>query len=192
MIGWFSINSRYTHCSLVGCRVNLGFVFFVAVVLPDHCGQNTVKGRLTQASKEKWRQALRGFFGGQVTERGRKRIHCFDKPDRRISTICRDGTTHGAPGLVSTSRRFWLPGTSTERRQALPPELQSACPLLKCRSCLLLNDGATRLEFNWADPCRRVTMSFLDQGSTGWPGKIYTHLTQPGFPWLVLVRSASQ
>ena len=39
--------------------------FFVAEVLPEHRGQNTVKGRLTQASKEKWRQALRGFFGGR-------------------------------------------------------------------------------------------------------------------------------
>ena len=46
---------------------------------------------------------------------------CFDKPDWRISTICRDGTTHGALGLVSTSRRCWLPspGTSTERRQTV-------------------------------------------------------------------------
>ena len=42
--------------------------FFVAEVVPDHRGQNTFKGRLTQASKEKWRQALRGFFGGQVSE----------------------------------------------------------------------------------------------------------------------------
>ena len=49
---------------------------------------------------------------------------------------------------------------------------------MKCRSCLLLNGRATRLEFNWADPCKRVMMSFLDQGSAGWPSKISTHLTQ--------------
>ena len=49
--------------------------------------------------------------------------------------------------------------------------------------------GATRLEFNWPDPCRRVMMSFLDEGRKGWPSKIYT--LDPGVPWLVLVRSAS-
>ena len=49
--------------------------------------------------------------------------------------------------------------------------------------------GATRLEFNWADPCRRVMMSFLDNGRKGLPSKIYT--PDPGFPWLVLVRPAS-
>ena len=73
MIGWFSIDSRYS-VFFVRLSGQSRVCFFVAVVLPDHCGQNTVKGRLTQASKEKWRQALRGFFGGQVTERGRKRI----------------------------------------------------------------------------------------------------------------------
>ena len=71
----FPLISRYSPCSLFGRRVSQCRVcFFVAEVLPDHRGQNTVKGRLTQASKEKWRQALRGFFGGHVTERGRKRI----------------------------------------------------------------------------------------------------------------------
>ena len=73
-------------------------------------------------------------------------------------------------------------GTCAERRQtvqdpapALPPEKQSACPLLKCRSCLLLNDGATRLEM----------ISFLDQGINGVPSSIYKHLTQGfrGYHW---------
>ena len=66
MTGWFSINFRYSQFSLWSGLYRV--CFFDAEVLPDLRGQNTIKGRLTQASKEKWRQALRGFFGGQVRE----------------------------------------------------------------------------------------------------------------------------
>ena len=194
MIGWFSVNFRYSQCSLFGGRVSqYRFCFFVAEVLPDHRGQNTVKGRLTQASKEKWRQALRGFFGRQATERERKRI-----PLLRQARLANkhhmqgwDNAWSSGTGLNITS--FWAtahlgPSPNAARRymipmSALPQELQSACPSLKRRSCLPLNDRAIRLEFNWADPCRRVMMSFLDQGSPGWPSKTYTHLTQGFHGW---------
>ena len=73
----FSINFQKFSMFFVSWLGQYWVCFFVAEVLPHHRGQNTVKGRLTQASKEKWRQALRGFFGGQVTERGRKRIPLF-------------------------------------------------------------------------------------------------------------------
>ena len=44
MIGWFSINFRLYWCSLFGGRVSQYRVcFFVAEVLPDHRGHNTVK-----------------------------------------------------------------------------------------------------------------------------------------------------
>ena len=120
MIGWFSINFRYSQHSCFGGRVNVGFVCFVAEVLPDHRGQNTVKGPLTQTFKEEWRQTLRGFIGGEVTERGRKRI-----PLLRQARLANERHLQGWDnvwcwtGLNITS--FWLPhpGTSTERRQTV-------------------------------------------------------------------------
>ena len=152
---------------------------------------------MTQASKEQWRQPLRGFIGGQVTERGRNWI-----PLLRQARLANkhhlqgwDNAWGSETGLNITSFLATAPLGPLPKRykipmSALPLELQSACPLLKRRSCLLLNDGSTRLESSWPDPCRRVMMSFLDQGSTRWPSKIYT--PDPGFPWLVLLRSASQ
>ena len=177
MIRWFSINFRYSQCSLFGGRVRQCRVgFFVAEVLPDHRGQNTVKGHLTQASKEKWRQALRGFFGGQVTERGRKRIPLLRQARlankhhlQGWDNAWGSGTGLNITSFLATAHLVPPPNSARRHKIPMPPGLQSACPLLKCRSCLLLNDGATRLELNWADPCKRVMMSFLDQGSTGWP-----------------------
>ena len=173
--GWFSIKFRYSQCSLFGGRVSQYRVcFFVAEDLPDPRGQNTVKGRLTQASKEKWRQALRGFCGRHVTERGRKRIALLRQARLTNKHHLQgwDNAWGSGTGLNITSFLATTPlGPPNSARRykipmsALTPELQSACPLWKCRSCWLLNDGITRLEFNWADPCRRVMMSFLDQGS---------------------------
>ena len=89
---------------------------------------------------------------------------------------------------------YRTPATSSERRQTVQDSHvglgNQSCksePLLKCRSCLLPNDRATRLEINWADTCRRVMMSFRDRGSIGWPSKICTQLTQGfrGWYWCV-------
>ena len=138
-------------------------------LVPDHHGRNTGKGRLTQASKEKGRRALRGFFGGQITERGGSASHCFDKPDlankhhlQGWDTARGTGTGLNITSFMATALLGPVPNGARWCKipaPALPPEKRSACPLLKCRSCLLLNDGATRLEM----------ISFLDQGIIGVP-----------------------
>ena len=187
---------------LVGWSGQHRVCFFVAEVLPDLRGQNTDVGRFTQASKEKLSQALRGFLGGQVTERGRKQIPLLGQARSAHKHHLQgwDNAWSSGTGLNVTSfldtallgpppngaRRYKIP------MSALPPELQSACHLLKCHRCLLLSNGPTCLEFNWADPCRRVTMSLLDQRCLGCPRKIHTHTLDTGLPRLVLVRSASQ
>ena len=120
MIGWFSVNFRYSQCSLFGGRVSqYRFCFFVAEVLPDHRGQNTVKGRLTQASKEKWRQALRGFFGRQVTERERKRIPLLRQARLANKHHLQGWDNAWGSGQHHVVLGYRTPGTPTERRQTV-------------------------------------------------------------------------
>ena len=107
MIGWFSNKFRYSQCG----SVNIGFVS----LLLRFC-QITVKGRLTQASKEKRRQALRGFFGGQVTERGRKQIPLLRQA--RLATKHHLQRCDNAWGS-GTGLNIRHPGTSTEQRKTV-------------------------------------------------------------------------
>ena len=67
LIGLFSISFRYSQCSLFGGRIiQYQVCFFVAEVLSDHRGQNAPRNSVAKLCV--------AFFGGQVTERGWKRI----------------------------------------------------------------------------------------------------------------------
>ena len=146
MIGWFSINFRYSQCSMFGGRVSQYRVcFFVVEVLPDHSGQNTVKGRLTRHPRRSGAKLCVASLEDRSQSEDGSGSHCFDKPDWRISTTYRDGTTHGALGLISTPRRIWLPHPWSLYRTA-PDGTRFTCrPCHRsCRAlvlcCLLLND----------------------------------------------------
>ena len=151
-------------------------VFFVAEVLPDHRGQNTGKGRLTQACKEKWRQALRGFGG--TGHRARTEAHPTGSTSQhwRTSNVCRMTT----PGLWDLHR--------TARQTVQDSNVGHATGVAERLSFvemseLLLSDGATRVEFNWADPRRSDDVFSGPRKCRVAEQNLHTHLTQGFRGW---------
>ena len=129
----FQILSVFFSCLEVGSV--FGFVSSLLRFYQNIVVRTQSKGRLTQASKEKWRQFLRRFFGGQVTKRipllrqarlANKHHWLWDWSQHRVVSVYR---TLGP--LPIGARRYKVP------MSALPPEPQSTCRLLKCPSLLL-------------------------------------------------------